>query len=130
MADESSLRCMRQHACRPKEKCMVTQKLSCTMLSPLPVYLDEAIAGLPLALRPETLNGRVVGLLPNWRPSAVKLLHAVGQLLKEHFQLQAVVMEQPARELPQRTGGLIDAMGNTLDSLATQVDVVITATGD
>jgi hypothetical protein len=109
---------------------MRPQTLSCTMLSPLPVYLDEAIEGLPLALRPETLNGRVVGLLPNWRPSAVKLLDAVGQLLKERFHLQAVVMEQPARELPQRTGGLIDAMGDTLDGLATRVDVVITATGD
>jgi hypothetical protein len=109
---------------------MAPQTLCCTMLSPLPVYLDEAIEGLPLAPRPEMLNGRVVGLLPNWRPSAVKLLHAVGQLLKERYRLQAVVMEQPARELPQRTGGLIDAMGNTLDDLAKRVDVVITATGD
>jgi hypothetical protein len=101
-----------------------------TMLSPLPVYLDETTAGTPLASRPETLEGRVIGLLPNWRPSAVKLLEAVGQLLAERYRLQAVVMEQPARELPQRTGGLIDALGSTLDDLAKRVDVVITATGD
>jgi hypothetical protein len=100
------------------------------MLSPLPVYLDETMAGTPLAPRPETLDGRVVGLLPNWRPSAVKLLAAVGQLLSERYHLQAVVMEQPARELPQRTGGLIDALGATLDGLAGRVDVAITATGD
>jgi hypothetical protein len=100
------------------------------MLSPLPVYLDETTAGTPLAPRPETLEGRVIGLLPNWRPSAVKLLEAVGQLLAERYRLQAVVMEQPARELPQRTGGLIDALGSTLDDLAERVDVVITATGD
>jgi hypothetical protein len=100
------------------------------MLSPLPVYLDESTAGTALAPRPDTLDGRVVGLLPNWRPSAVKLLEAVGQLLSERFRVQAVVMQQPARELPQRTGGLIDAMGATLDDLARRVDVVITATGD
>jgi hypothetical protein len=34
------------------------------------------------------------------------------------------------RELPQRTGGLIDALGGSLDDLAARVDVVITATGD
>jgi hypothetical protein len=104
--------------------------LSLTMLSPLPVYLDEAVEGMPLAPRPETLHGRVVGLLPNWRPSAVKLLQAVGQLLQERYDLQAVVMEQPVRELPQRTGRLIDAMGTLLDDLAKRVDVVVTATGD
>jgi hypothetical protein len=106
------------------------QPFTLTMLSPLPVYLDETTEGTPLASRPETLNGRVVGLLPNWRPSAVKLLEAVGQLLSERYHVQALVMEQPARELPQRTGGLIDALGGTLDDLASRVDVVITATGD
>jgi hypothetical protein len=106
------------------------QPLTLTMLSPLPVYLDETTAGAALAPRPETLDGRVIGLLPNWRPSAVKLLEAVGQLLSQRYHLQAVVMEQPARELPQRTSGLIDALGGTLDDLAKRVDVVITATGD
>jgi hypothetical protein len=101
-----------------------------TMLSPLPVYLDETTAGTALAPRPETLDGRVLGLLPNWRPSAVKLLEEVGQRLSERYRLQAVIIEQPARELPQRTGGLIDAMGGTLDDLAKRADVVITATGD
>ena len=100
------------------------------MLSPLPVYLDETTDGIPLAPRPETLHGRVVGLLPNWRPSAVKLLQAVGTLLAERYRLQAVVLEQPARELPQRSGRLIDALTSTLDALTTRVDVVITATGD
>jgi hypothetical protein len=106
------------------------QPLTLTMLSPLPIYLDETTEGTPLASRPETLDGRVVGLLPNWRPSAVKLLEAVSQLLSERYHVQAVVMEQPARELPQRTGGLIDALGGSLDDLARRVDVVITATGD
>jgi hypothetical protein len=101
-----------------------------TMLSPLPVYLDETTEGTALAPRPATLDGRVIGLLPNWRPSAVKLLEAVGRLLSERYHLQAVIIEQPARELPQRTGGLIDALGSTFDELAKRADVVITATGD
>ena len=109
---------------------MVQQPLILTMLSPLPVYLDETTEGTALAPRPQTLDGRVVGLLPNWRPSAVKLLAAVGQLLSERYRVQAVVMEQPARELPQRTAGLIDPLGGSLDGLAKRVDVVITATGD
>jgi hypothetical protein len=104
--------------------------LTLTMLSPLPVYLDETSSGILLAPRPATLDGQVIGLLPNWRPSAVKLLHAIGTLLAERYRVQAVVMEQPVRELPQRTGGLIDALRDTLDDLAQRVDVVITATGD
>jgi hypothetical protein len=39
-------------------------------------------------------------------------------------------MEQPVRELPIRTGKLLDTMRGQLDELARQVDVVITATGD
>ena len=109
---------------------MAQAPVTLTMLSPLPVYLDETTKGTALAPRPDSLDGRVVGLLPNWRPSAVKLLEAVGRLLSERYRVQAVVMEQPARELPQRTGGLIDALGGTLDALAKGVDVVITATGD
>ena len=109
---------------------MAPEPHALTMLSPLPVYLDETTKGTALAPRPETLDGRVVGLLPNWRPSAVKLLGAVGQLLSERYRLQELIIEQPARELPQRTGGLIDAMGGTLDAMAKRVDVVITATGD
>ena len=108
----------------------MSQSLSLTMLSPLPVYLDEAGDGIMLAPRPETLAGRVVGLLPNWRPSALQILEAVGKLLAEKYPVGSVIMEQPARELPQRTGGLIDAMGGKLDELARRVDVVVTATGD
>ena len=104
--------------------------LSLTMLSPLPVYLDETTAGGKLAPRSSTLDGKVVGLLPNWRPSAVHILKAVGALLEERYRLKAVVMEQPVRELPIRTGKLLDTMHEKLDDLARRVDVVITATGD
>ena len=103
---------------------------SLTMLSPLPVYLDESVTGSGLAPRPASLDGKVLGLLPNWRPSAVHILRAVGGLLAERYRLKATVMEQPVRELPIRTGKLLDTMRERLDDLARRVDVVITATGD
>jgi hypothetical protein len=104
--------------------------LKLTMVSPLPVYLDESGPQSKLAPRPASLEGKVVGLLPNWRPSAVEILRAIGSLLKERYPIKELVMEQPVRELPIRTGKLLDTMREQLDSLARRVDVVITATGD
>ncbi len=103
---------------------------SLTMVSPLPVYLDEATGGNRLAQRPGTLDGKIVGLLPNWRPSAIHILQAVGNLLQERYKLKGLIMEQPVRELPIRTGKLLDTMKDLLDDLARRVDVVVTASGD
>jgi hypothetical protein len=100
------------------------------MLSPLAEYLDESATGSGLAPRPSTLDGKVLGLLPNWRPSAIHVLNAVGKLLEERYRLKAVVVEQPVRELPIRTGKLLDTMREKLDDLARRVDLVVTATGD
>lgn len=108
---------------------MSAASFNLTMLSPLAVYLDEAGAGT-LAARPSTLDGKVVGLLPNWRPSAAHILREVGKLLEERFRLNALVLEQPVRELPIRTGKLLDTMREKLDDFARRVDVAITATGD
>jgi len=104
--------------------------LKLTMVSPLPVYLDESGPQSKLAPRPASLEGKVIGLLPNWRPSAVEILRAIGLLLEERFPIKQLVMEQPVRELPIRTGKLLDTMRAQLDDLASRVDVVITATGD
>ncbi|MBI3935707.1 MAG: hypothetical protein HY323_01910 [Betaproteobacteria bacterium] len=101
-----------------------------TALSPIPVYLDEAITAGNMAPRPGTLDGKIVGLLPNWRPSAVHILRAIGTLLEERFRLKAVVMEQPVPEVPLRAGKLIDTMREKLDDFAKRVDVAITSTGD
>jgi len=109
---------------------MPDTKLRLTMVSPQAVYLDEAAAAGSLAARPSSLEGKIVGLLPNWRPSAVHILREVGKLLEERYKLKAVVMEQPVRELPIRTGKLLDTMRETLDSFASRVNVAITATGD
>lgn len=109
---------------------MSASRLNLTMLSPLATYLDEAGSGNALAPRPATLEGKVVGLLPNWRPSAAHILREVGKLLEERYKLKALVMEQPVRELPIRTGKLLDTMRDTLDGFAARVDAAITATGD
>ena len=109
---------------------MIEDTLRLTMLSPLPEFLDEKEKPLPLARRPESLDGQVVGLLPNWRPSALKILEAVGELLRDRYNLKGLTQEQTAREVPSRTGALIDGLGGLLDELAGRVDVVITATGD
>jgi hypothetical protein len=101
-----------------------------TVLSPIPVYLDESTEGTGLAPRPASLDGKVIALLPNWRPSAVEILRAVAELLRERFKLKAVIEEQPVRELPIRTGKLLDTMAGKLDDLAGRADVVLTATGD
>ncbi len=100
------------------------------MLSPLPEYRDEKEEALSLAPRPESLDGKVLGLLPNWRPSAVEILSAVGVLLGERYTFEGLIQEQPVREVPSRSGGLIDALTGLLDELADRVDVVVTSTGD
>jgi hypothetical protein len=41
-----------------------------------------------------------------------------------------VIEEQPVRELPIRTGKLLDTMAGKLDDLASRADIVLTATGD
>lgn len=103
--------------------------LNLTMVSPLATYLDE-ISDSKLAPRPATLDGKVLGLLPNWRPSAIHVLRSLGDLLQERYRLKAVIMEQPVREIPLRAGKLLDTIKEQLDSLVGRVDVVITATGD
>ncbi len=103
--------------------------LGLTLLSPLATYLDE-MSNSTLAPRPATLDGKVLGLLPNWRPSAIHILRSLGDLLQERYKLKAVIMEQPVRELPLRDGKLLDTMKDRLDSLVERCDVVITASGD
>ncbi len=100
------------------------------MLSPLPVYLDEINAGR-FAPRPSTLNGKVLGLLPNWRPSAAHVLTALGSLIEARYKLKDIVLAQPMHETPMSTGGsILELMREHLDDFARRVDVAIVATGD
>ena len=105
--------------------------LKLQMISPCVGYLDEISSDSALAARPTTLEGKVVGLVPNWRPAAVHILKAIGDLLQERYRLKAVVMEPPVRISAMARGGkLLDGMSDQLDTLAQRVDVALTATGD
>ena len=104
--------------------------LTLRMVSPFPVYLDESDISA-LAPRPATLDGKVLGLFPNWRPSAMHMLEALGSLLESRYRLKAVIVEPPAIENPQgQKGGLLDVLREQLDSFAQRVDVAIVASGD
>ena len=103
---------------------------SLTMVSPIPVYLDEQLSGTGLAERPQSLDGKVLGLLPNWRPSAVEILKGIGEALQQRYKIKSIVLEQPMREIPISRGRVIDGIREKLDDIASRVDVVIAATGD
>ena len=108
---------------------MTSLKLS--MISPCVGYLDEVTAGSALAPRPATLEGKVLGLVPNWRPAAVHILSAIGALLQERYHLKEVVMEPVVRVSAMAKGGkLLDGIIVQLEALAQRVDVALTATGD
>jgi hypothetical protein len=97
------------------------------MLSPLALYLDEENS--KLARRPPSLDGKVLGLLPNWRPAAVNILKALTILLEERFRLKAVVLKQLPTDLPMLDYRKVPPP-EILDELAKPVDVMITASGD
>ncbi|MDA1257198.1 MAG: hypothetical protein O3C10_05060 [Chloroflexi bacterium] len=76
-----------------------------------------------MARRPESLDGAVVGLLANQKLNAEPLLEAIYDVLAERFELGgrvAVNKGDASRPAPPEV----------LDSLASEVDVVITANGD
>lgn len=104
--------------------------LALTTVSPLAVYLDKAPAGGTLAARPASLDGKVVGFLPNWRPAAVPLLQVIRDLLEERYRFKSVVMEQAVSLPSNRSGTPIDPIRERLDDIARRVDVLITASGD
>jgi hypothetical protein len=72
----------------------------------------------------------VLGLLPNWRPSAVEILKGIGEALQQRYRIKSIVLEQPMREIPISKGRVIDGIREKLDDIASRVDVVIAATGD
>jgi hypothetical protein len=105
--------------------------LKLSMISPCVDYLDRIAADNALATRPASLEGRIVGLIPNWRPAAVHLLTEVGDQLKARHGAREVIMEPPVRLSPMAQGGkLLDGIRAQLEALAKRVDVAVTATGD
>jgi hypothetical protein len=105
--------------------------LELRMISPCVAYQDTVAAANALAQRPASLQGKVVGLIPNWRPAAVHLLGEIGRQLQARHGVKEVVMEPPVRISAMAQGGkLLDGIRGQLDALSKRVDVAITATGD
>ena len=89
--------------------------------------LDPTVEPIPvdavIAPRPETLDGKVVGLLANGKHNAPELLEMVQEVLADRFEFGAVVSKNKgnaSRPCPP----------DILDELAEECDVVITASGD
>jgi hypothetical protein len=101
------------------------------MLSPCVAYGDAIAADNALAQRPASLDGKVLGLIPNWRPAAVHLLGEIGRQLQARHGVKEVVLEPPVRISAMAAGGkLLDGIRTQLEALSQRVDVAITATGD
>src|SRR5262245_11470036 len=106
-------------------------ELELSMLSPCVDYLDLVAASDALASRPAALEGKIIGLIPNWRPAAVHILTEVGRQLQARYGIKEVVLQPPVRISAMAQGGkLLDGIREQLNVLAQRVDVAITATGD
>ena len=75
------------------------------------------------APRPDSLHGKVIGLLDNSKANADNLLRLVADLLKERFEIKDVIFAaKPDSSRP--------APVETVESLARESDFAIVAVGD
>jgi hypothetical protein len=73
--------------------------------------------------RPSDLNGKTLGLLENHKTNSDKVLHELGNLLKEKYDLKDVVyLSKHSASLPTKP--------DTVQQMLDKVDVLITGIGD
>jgi len=73
--------------------------------------------------RPSDLNGKTLGLLENHKTNSDKVLHELGNLLKEKYDLKDVVyLSKHSASLPTKQ--------DTVQQMLDKVDVLITGIGD
>jgi hypothetical protein len=91
------------------------------------VFLDPAVTlegnQARLAPRPETLQGKRIGLLWNHRQGGERILELVEAELRERYELKSTMFRQK-HYIGERTAQPI------IEELAANCDVVITALGD
>lgn len=82
-------------------------------------------ARFTLAARPDSLNGKVLGLLDNRKPNAAALLQRIGSLFSERYQLLGIVVESRlSGEIPK------EGLEKFMDALAARCHVVVNGVGD
>ena len=73
--------------------------------------------------RPGSLSGKTLGLLENSKANSDKVLHELGQILKEKYDLKDVVyFGKHSASLPTKP--------DVVQDMINQVDVLITGIGD
>ena len=73
--------------------------------------------------RPMDLNGKTLGLLENHKANSDKVLHELGNMLKEKYDIKDVVyLSKHSASLPTKP--------ETVQQLLDKVDVLITGIGD
>jgi hypothetical protein len=83
-----------------------------------PVKMDTI-----LAPRPQTLEGKNIGLISNGKPSGEELLNEIGNLLKERYPTAQTVFRKisfTSRKLPP----------GELEAIANDIDIGVFASGD
>ena len=73
--------------------------------------------------RPDSLSGKTLGLLENSKANSDKVLHELGQMLKEKYDLKDVVwFNKHSASLPTKP--------DVVQEMVNQVDILITGIGD
>ena len=89
--------------------------------------LDPTVQPIPtegvVAARPETLDGKVIGLLANGKLNSEEILALTQEVLADRYEFKGVVARNKrnaSRPCPEEI----------IDELVEQCDVVITSSGD
>lgn len=88
-----------------------------------PTGTDLSSGEFHLNDRPSDLNGKTLGLLENHKANSDKVLHELGNMLKEKYDIKDVVyLSKHSASLPTKP--------DTVQQLLDKVDVLITGIGD
>jgi len=99
---------------------MSAGKFSRSLLDPTSAPVVEAFH---LARRPTSLDGKVLGIFVNAKPNSVKLMELLKKRLLAEYKIKNVIWREGEHICRPSPISLID-------ETASQVDAVITGTGD
>lgn len=89
-------------------------------------FIDPTAGGgkakIGMALRPDDLAGKVLGLLDNTKEQGTLILETLGQALREKYGVARVVLLAKEHYSKPATDSLIESM-------ASEIDVAIAAVG-